>query len=196
MIAFALRADGWYLRQDIIWEKPNPMPESVTDRCTKSHEYIFLLSKSKVYYYDHEAIKEKAVCEKGGNYGKFGGNKYSSAEARVFLNGNKGIFSGNEYISDGTRNKRDVWTVSAKPISDAHFATYPPDLILPCILAGSREGGTVLDCFCGSGTTGIVALNRDRNFIGIELNPEYAELSKRRIENNVGYTIFDTLENL
>ena len=194
MLAFALRADGWYLRQDIIWEKPNPMPESVTDRCTKSHEYIFLLSKSKVYYYDHEAIKEKAKIEYESryNYAFNAGAKEKAGCGRPDGASNtEGVKPFHEM-----RNKRDVWNVSVKPISDAHFATYPPDLILPCILAGSREGGTVLDCFCGSGTTGIVALNRDRNFIGIELNPEYAELSKRRIENNVGYTIFDTLENL
>lgn len=167
------------------------MPESVTDRCTKSHEYIFLLAKSRDYYYDHEAIKEKAVSIDDRRMNKerieYGGKRANANSKNIVPSFAKVV----EW-----RNKRSVWNVSVKPISESHFATYPPDLILPCILAGSREGGTVLDCFCGSGTTGIVALNRDRNFIGIELNPEYAELSKKRIENNVDYTLFDSLEAL
>jgi len=140
MVAFALREDGWYLRQDIIWNKPNPMPESVRDRCTKAHEYIFLLSKSKSYYYDHEAVK-----------------------------------------SEGS-NKRSVWTVPPKPFKGAHFATFPSELIEPCVLAGCPEGGTVLDPFGGSGTTAGVAYLHDRNSIICELNPEYAELVESRIE--------------
>ena len=161
-VAFALQARGWYLRQDIIWAKPNPMPESVTDRCTKSHEYIFLLSKSAQYFFDHEAIKEKATTP----------------------------------IPDQTdelmRNKRDVWQVSFKPYKDAHFATYPPELVLPCILAGSKPGDFILDPFSGSGTTGEVALQLGRNYVGCELNPEYALLSEKRISEAVG--LFGSVE--
>jgi len=174
MVAFALRADGWYLRSDIIWSKPNPMPESVRDRPTKSHEYIFLLSKSQHYYYDAEAIKEVAIDG--------GGRKDNNPENRKRFPSK--LVSG---VRDGTksyshRNKRSVWTVSTKPYKEAHFATYPPDLILPCILAGCPEGGTVLDPFNGSGTTGQVALQNNRNYIGIELNAEYIQLTERRLE--------------
>lgn len=155
--------------------KPNPMPESVTDRPTKSHEYIFLLSKSAQYYYDAEAIKEPAV-EKRRNgvrtHIKFGGNTGEETGNRTY--------SGNEYVYSGTRNRRDVWTVTTKPYRGAHFATYPPALIEPCILAGSRPGDTVLDPFNGSGTTGAVAIKHHRNYIGIELNPGYVELTRRR----------------
>ena len=135
MLAFALRADGWYLRQDIIWHKPNPMPESVTDRCTKSHEYIFLLSKSPRYYYDNEAIKEPSA-NLGKTAIKFGGNKYGDSNDPKHA-----TKSGNEYTDAGTRNKRDVWTVSTRSYKGAHFATFPPALIEPCILAGSPRGG-------------------------------------------------------
>ena len=173
MLAFALRADGWYLRQDIIWHKPNPMPESVRDRCTKAHEYIFLLSKGPRYYFDSEAIKEPADPK----------NHRQSAGIRRTAPGSTahgGPASGNRsYI---TKNKRSVWSVTVKPFKEAHFATFPPDLIEPCILAGCPESGTVLDPFLGAGTTALVAANHNRNYIGIELNPEYVELAKKRLE--------------
>lgn len=151
MVAFALRADGWYLRQDIIWSKPNPMPESVTDRCTKAHEYVFLLSKSARYYYDAEAIKER--------------------------------ITDSSVLTDGTRNKRSVWPVTTKPCSFAHFATFPPGLITPCVLAGCPEGGVVLDPFAGSGTTGQVAKDMGRQAVLIELSAEYCEIAvKHRLK--------------
>src|SRR6056300_88918 len=173
MVAFALRADGWYLRQDIIWSKPNPMPESVRDRCTKSHEYIFLLSKSKKYYYDHEAIKVP-VKQDWGTRDRTNG-KYHNAGTG--LQPHSGLQKSYE-----TANKRSVWTVPPKAFKGAHFATFPPELIEPCILAGCPEGGTVLDPFGGSGTTAGVAYLHDRNSILCELNPEYAEMVERRIE--------------
>lgn len=153
LLAFALRADGWYLRQDIIWAKPNSMPESVTDRCTKSHEYIFLLAKSPNYYCDMRAIAQPAVvaCQK---------------------------------IEGTSRNKRDVWVVNPQPFSDAHFATFPRELITPCILAGCPPTGVVLDPFFGSGTTGVVSLEKGRRCIGIELNPEYIVIAKRRFKQD------------
>lgn len=174
-VAFALQADGWYLRQDIIWAKPNPMPESVTDRCTKSHEYLFLLSKSARYYFDNQAIKEPAVWagdERNGEGrltydGKRQGQKGEGQEAFVS-------------ISD-TRNKRDVWTINTKPFKGAHFAVMPEALVEPCILAGSKEGDTILDPFSGSGTVGLVALTNNREYLGVELNPQYAEMSVERI---------------
>lgn len=170
-VAFALQADGWYLRQDIIWHKPNPMPESVTDRCTKAHEYIFLLSKSPKYFFDHVAMKEPAV--KGASGSTF--NKGKTAEHQM------GRSSEKDREENGTRNRRSVWTVTTKPFKGAHFATYPPDLIEPCILAGCPEGGTVLDPFFGAGTTGLVAQRHNRRFIGCELNPEYARIATDRI---------------
>jgi DNA modification methylase len=180
MVAFALRADGWYLRSDIIWHKPNPMPESVTDRPTKSHEYIFLLSKSAQYYYDAEAIAEAGSNNShGGTLQKFINNndrKIKSTQERTA----NSTLGGTAAEYGGTRNKRDVWTVTTKPYSGAHFATFPPDLIEPCILAGSREGDTVLDPFNGSGTTGAVSIKHHRNYIGIELNPAYVELTNKR----------------
>jgi len=250
-VAFALQADGWYLRQDIIWHKPNPMPESVTDRCTKSHEYIFLLSKNKKYYYDNEAIKEDAV-----RYGSIPkGKKYSSelANENIFAKHTRETL--NEKPVAEKRNKRSVWIVATKPYREAHFATFPPDLIEPCVLAGCPEkvcvecatpyerkveskrlkrnelskddpryrpntydgsykdingkadagytetkdlglekqcqcesnetkAGTVLDPFGGSGTTGVVANRYGRNAILIELNDEYAEMSRKRIYND------------
>lgn len=179
MLAFALREDGWYLRQDIIWHKPNPMPESVTDRCTKSHEYIFLLSKSADYFFNHNAMKEKAVCTSEQvrvHAARYGGNKYTSTPD-VF-NRTK---SGNAYNYTGYRNKRDVWNVSTKPYRGAHFATYTEELIVPCILAGSKEGDTVLDPFNGAATTGVVCMKNKREYIGIELNPEYVALSEKRL---------------
>ena len=173
MVAFALREDGWYLRQDIIWNKPNPMPESVTDRCTKAHEYIFLLSKSKSYYYDHEEIKVP-VKQDWGTRDRTNG-KYHNAGTG--LQPHSGLQKSYEKA-----NRRSVWTVTAKPFKGAHFATYPPELIEPCILAGCPEGGTVLDPFGGSGTTAGVAFRNDRNSILCELNPEYTSLVESRIE--------------
>ena len=243
MLAFALRADGWYLRQDIIWAKPNPMPESVKDRCVKSHEYIFLLSKQKKYYFDYEAIQEEAKWkdDKRATQGRiaydgkrtegtdkhaqqsfvafsrkkksdsngirFGGQKYGDNADKHFQ-----TYSGKEWTpqtkyknleyngqqnhtmherrAEGlpdeeyvVRNKRDVWSVSVQPIREAHFATFPEKLIEPCILAGSRVGGVVLDPFFGSGTTGRVAVKLNRSYIGIELNPKYIEIEKRRTSN-------------
>lgn len=175
MLAFALRADGWYLRQDIIWNKPNAMPESVRDRCTKSHEHIFLLTKQPRYYFDYEAIKEPAAMKGNSKSFRGGGRSfYNSAEATRESHGNMK----NE---TGTRNKRDVWTIATHPFKEAHFATFPEKLVEPCILAGCPEGGTVLDPFTGSGTTGVVAKKHGRNFIGIELNPEYREMAIKRI---------------
>jgi len=171
--AFAMQDRGWYLRQDIIWAKPNPMPESVTDRCTKSHEYIFLLTKKPNYYYDHEAIKELGVIPAGTKAAK-GSEERSSMEK---INSRPPEYK----VYDGYRNKRSVWNVTTKPYKDAHFATYPPELITPCILAGSKENDIVLDPFSGSGTTGEVALLHNRNYIGLELNPEYAKLSEKRL---------------
>ena len=148
MVAFALRADGWYLRQDIIWQKPNTTPESVTDRCTKAHEYLFLMAKSPRYHFDGVAIREDAV--------------------------------------DGTtRNRRDVWSIPTKGFPGAHFAVMPEALVEPCLLAGCPEGGTVMDPFAGSGTVGVVAMKNGRNFLGIELNPEYAAMAENRIRNAV-----------
>ena len=219
-VAFALQADGWYLRQDIIWHKPNPMPESVTDRCTKSHEYIFLLSKQPKYYYDSEVIKTplkdasaarliqnvldqkgssrvpgktngtmKAVCKIGGNNlhpmiktrsGKDwdsrsagGGFKKHAHNGYIDCNGNP--------LCGVMANKKSVWTVTTKPYKEAHFATFPPDLIRPCVLAGCPRGGTVLDPFGGSGTTGQVAMEHGRNAILIELNPQYIRLINQRL---------------
>lgn len=236
-VAFALQDDGWYLRQDIIWHKPNPMPESVTDRCTKSHEYIFLLSKSARYYFDSTAIAEPAATEENRPAGvvrdrlydydskqaiisgrrSWNGSKFDTGKTAIHqLNkmqkdrdrtcGNRNglgastldkrkptpeqedAFFGNAPTNlyrcggDGeTRNKRSVWTVGTKPFSEAHFATFPPKLIEPCILAGSREGNTVLDPFNGAGTTGLVSLSHRRNYIGIELNPEYIKISEKRL---------------
>jgi len=174
-VAFALQEAGWWLRQDIIWHKPNPVPESVTDRCTKSHEYLFLLAKSERYYFDHEAIKEPA------NYPKGPGNlthKYENAD----IYGGGGVQKNLTKIgARETRNKRSVWTVAPHRYKGAHFATFPPALIEPCILAGSRVGDTVLDPFFGSGTTGQVAQALGRQWIGCELNPDYAPLQQARI---------------
>jgi len=175
MVAFALRADGWYLRQDIIWHKPNPMPESVTDRCTKAHEYVFLLSKSDRYYFDQDAIKEDCESEPQTR-------DRSSEGYGVALGDGRERFSkgARTYGLDGKRNRRSVWTVNTRPYKEAHFATFPPALIRPMILAGCPVGGTVLDPFGGSGTTGEVAESLGRNSILIELNPGYVELQQRR----------------
>ena len=247
-VAFALQADGWYLRQDIIWAKPNPMPESVTDRCTKSHEYIFLLAKSAKYYFDNDAIKENSTSFVAGTETniRFGGNKYGDLEEQLHR-----TKSGNEYTDIGKRNKRSVWTVSTRPFKEAHFATFPPELIEPCVLASTSHFGmcaeckapykrivergeipdrttrdntlgvipgrdkttrlnsvdmaviptattgwgktcncttdavepcVILDPFSGAGTTGVVAIKHSRCYIGTELNPDYVEMSRKRIQ--------------
>lgn len=187
-VAFALQADGWYLRSEVIWHKPNPMPESVTDRPTKSHETIFLLSKQERYFYDHEAIKEPAVSKDDKRNGG-GRHTYSGKRSE-----NDGLVQQSFVTVTDTRNKRSVWTVTTKGYKGAHFATYPPELIEPCVLAGSREGDTVLDPFSGSGTTGEVALLNNRNYVGTELNPDYADISVDRIGNAVGMLGQVTLE--
>lgn len=216
MLAFALRADGWYLRQDIIWHKPNPMPESVKDRCTKSHEYIFLLSKSQQYYFDHEAIKEEVTqstiervhrgklptfCGDKCNpddpfYRTKSKNEYNPLKHKNLQENGQQNHSMHERRAQGlpdeqyaARNKRDVWTVTTKPYSGAHFATYPEDLIKPCILAGSREGDLVLDPFNGAATTGVVCKRLKREYLGIELNPEYVDISNERLQR-VGAEIY------
>jgi len=206
MLAFALRADGWYLRQDIIWAKPNPMPESVRDRCTKAHEYIFLLSKSERYFYDHEAIMEpladasvarllQANLENQRGSDRVPGKTNGPMKAVVNERARKALRTDVESrhrssIPGGqslcaepkpTRNRRSVWTVATRPYKGAHFATFPPALIEPCILAGSRPGDIVLDPFMGSGTTAAVALQNGRRYLGCELNPEYKALQDERI---------------
>jgi len=187
-VAFALQADGWYLRQDIIWHKPNPMPEAVTDRCTKAHEYIFMLSKKAQYYYNHDAIKEDAV-----------GVPHSPGNKKVTQPKEKGardpaLDPDRVWASDGKRNKRTVWTVTTKPFRGAHFATFPKDLIEPCVLAGCPEGGTVLDPFTGSGTTCVVSLNHGRNFIGTELNPDYIKIATERISDEAPMSLMDVMQ--
>jgi len=201
-VAFALQADGWWLRQDIIWHKPNPMPESVTDRCTKAHEYLFLLAKSERYYYNAEAVSEPVApssIERLSQAGiqsqagsdrvpgktngpmkaappRFGGSKYGDDETEQTR-----TKSGNEWLLTSTRNRRSVWTVATQPYSRAHFATFPPDLIKPCILAGSAPGDIVLDPFLGSGTTAMVAQSLGRRWVGVELNETYKALQDERI---------------
>lgn len=174
-VAFGLQKDGWFLRQDIIWHKPVPMPESVTDRCTKSHEYIFLLSKKAKYYFDNEAIKEDAVGNNPGNKNphKHKGQPFSEVKNNI-----------DKISAVSKRNKRSIWTVATKPFKGAHFATFPPDLIRPCVLAGCPEGGTVLDPFGGAGTTGLVAEQNNRDSILIELNADYIEIAKERLNND------------
>ena len=209
MLAFALRSQGWYLRQDIIWHKPNPMPESVTDRCTKSHEYIFLMSKSQKYYFDYEAIQEPCADQSRTNYAcgnrtnginkdrndnDFGERsknwkprtkncQYDGQKPNSFHISRENGEPDKEYY---VRNKRDVWSVNVKPCSEAHFATYPFELIKPCILAGCPENGIVLDPFMGSGTTAIVARSLNRNYLGVELNPEYIKIAHKRLEKHLG----------
>ena len=179
MLAFALRQDGWYLRQDIIWHKPNPMPESVKDRCTKSHEYIFLLSKNKKYYYDHESIKEKAVGERWG-----GNTPINLDKSKDKDNTFSGLTRPRKMIYD-KRNKRSVWTVTNKPYKGSHFAVFPPELIEPCILAGSEKNDIILDPFMGSGTTAMVAKMLDRYYIGCELHEDYGNLIQERVPLNI-----------
>lgn len=175
-LAFALQSDGWWLRQDIIWHKPNPMPESVRDRCTKAHEYLFLLTKAERYFWDQAAMSEPALAPEGN------GNKDNKG-AIAYRNGDHRHRTKNGLADIGpreTRNRRSVWTIPTEPYSEAHFATYPQSLVRPCILAGCPVGGTVLDPFGGSGTTGQVALELGRNAILCELNPDYVELIRRR----------------
>lgn len=193
-VAFALQADGWWLRQDIIWHKPNPMPESVTDRCTKAHEYIFMLSKKAKYYYDADAIKEDAIycgitgMDKTGykDAQKYNGKHRKTDKQRGHGRRHAGFNDRWDGMTkaeqcSSKRNKRSVWTVTTKPYKEAHFATFPPDLIKPCVLVGCPEGGVVLDPFIGSGTTAMVAKELNRRFIGIDLNKEYLELCKPRL---------------
>lgn len=206
-VAFALQSDGWYLRQDIIWSKPNPMPESVRDRCTKAHEYLFLLSKGPRYYFDQKAISEpvaqstvaRLAQDIDGQAGsdrvpgksngpmkakppRFGGSKYGDDDREESR-----TKSGNEYsLGDATRNRRSVWEVATQPFSEAHFATFPPALIEPCIKAGCPSGGLVLDPFSGAGTTGLVADRLQRDALLIELNPEYIAIAERRIKAAAG----------
>lgn len=213
MVAFALRADGWWLRQDIIWHKPSCMPESVTDRCTKAHEYIFLMSKSANYHYDHEAIKERSAFpdddRKGRSYDHHksapteerNGMRPKSWRGSEFHDGknaqvhpNVGKNRGMNYLDEGRgayemRNKRSVWSVTNAGYRDAHFATFPPNLILPCILAGTKPGDVVLDPFGGSGTTGMVALKQGRRTVIIELNPDYVQLAERRCDVTPGFQL-------
>jgi len=200
MLAFALRADGWYLRQEIIWHKPNPMPESVTDRCTKAHESLFLLSKSPQYYFDSEAIKEPVAGDPDAPRNRWDTKTYEvpgqKPQKRVSRSGNLARKPGSargrpegtgKHVcgsvpwEGSTRNRRSVWTIATKPYKGAHFAVFPPDLIEPCILAGSRQGDVILDPFMGSGTTAAVAVSTGRRFIGCELNPAYKPLQDERI---------------
>lgn len=177
-VAFELRSRGWYLRSDIIWYKPDPMPESVKDRPTNAHEHIFLLSKSRQYYYDHEAVKVPSKCADDPRTG----------EGRIAYDGKRQGQEGNgqeAFVSiTSRRNRRDVWEVGTASFGDAHFAVYPVELVEPCVLAGSAEGDTVLDPFAGSGTTGIAALKHAREFVGVDLNEEYIEMAKERIRNH------------
>lgn len=233
MLAFALRSAGWYLRQDIIWSKPNPMPESVTDRCTKSHEYIFLLSKSPKYYYDQTSIRvplkdesilrlaqdierqsgsDRVPGKSNGNMKavvknhRIGGNKYGGSDDPKHQSKSgkdwQPVMAGNGNINNcgrsgyhdaegnllvgATANKKSVWSVTTTPFSEAHFATFPEALILPCILAGCPKDGIVLDPFMGAGTTALVSLSQGRKFIGLELNPEYIKIANKRLKDKFG----------
>lgn len=211
MVAFALRSTGWYLRQDIIWSKPNPMPESVTDRCTKSHEYIFLFSKSAKYYFDQEAIKTPvkdatiqrlmqnvenqtglsrvpgktngAMKAVGGGVRKFDD---PLLKGKALANSTGGFYDNGTIVGNGMANKKSVWTVTTQPFSEAHFATFPEKLIVPCIKAGSRVNGIVIDPFMGSGTTALVAKKLNRHYIGFELNPEYVAIAEKRLHDELG----------
>ena len=189
LLAFALRADGWYLRSDIIWAKPNPMPEPVTDRPTSAHEHVFLLAKSARYFYDADAIREPLSplsIQVHSRY-KDGGSSLSSkvtGSGRKETTENSGLRNGKDRDLDAGRNKRNVWEIATQPYADAHFATFPPKLVEPCILAGSSPGDVILDPFAGSGTTGVVALRHDRSFIGVELGPAYADLARWRIRDD------------
>lgn len=199
LLAFALRADGWYLRADIIWQKPNAMPESVKDRPTRAHEYIFLLSKSEHYHYDAEAVREPAVgfynAAPAGSKGTGKPNARRRGNSRTFRGG--GVYTHDQAADNsakverqshglipnetGKRNRRSVWTVATRPYKGAHFATFPEELVRPCVLAGSKPGDTVLVPFSGSGTTGAVAIQEGRDYIGIEINPVYSKMSEQRL---------------
>lgn len=184
MVAFALRADGWYLRSEIIWAKPNPMPENVRDRPTKAHEQVFLLSKSRRYHYDTDRIREDGVSKAQTEHNLRYAKVYDTHTANTVPHGQPGNVNHEGIHSrpgPGGHNKPTVWSVATVPFSDAHFATFPPKLIEPMVLAGCPEGGTILDPFAGAGTTGVVALRHNRSFIGIELNPTYVALARRRI---------------
>lgn len=202
-VAFALQERGWYLRQDIIWAKPNPMPESVADRCTKAHEYVFMLTKSARYHYDADAIAEDAIYSGLANQDASGfkdPRSFNGKHKDGYRTSDKQRGHGRRHAGfndrwdqmeraeqcSGKRNKRSVWNVATKPFSEAHFATFPPELIEPCILAGCPKGGTVLDPFGGAGTTGLVADRLGRNALLIELNPAYAEIAQRRIHADAG----------
>ncbi len=194
--AIALQEWGWHIRQDIVWHKPNPMPESVTDRCTKSHEYIFLLTKSDRYYFDNEAIRERNVSSEQYKHTLKYSNVCANHSERIALGtgqpnnaNNVGIHS--RATKEG-RNKRSVWSIPVKPFLDAHFATFPEKLIEPCILAGSREGDLVLDPFSGAGTTGVVSVKYGRKYLGIELNPDYIAMSEKRIKQTI-MPLFETI---
>jgi DNA modification methylase len=222
-VAFALQAAGWYLRSDIIWSKPNPMPESITDRPTKAHEYVFLLAKSERYYYDQDSIREPLADtsiqrinqptfdqQTGGpkDYGTKSNrsmrktlvnfrknfNSKMAVGGSSFVKGHSGYYDpdGKLLVNPLGRNKRTVWEITVQPYSEAHFATYPEDLVEPCILAGCPAEGIVIDPFMGSGTTGSVALRLNRQFIGFELNPEYVRLANKRIFN--GCKTLDSFE--
>jgi DNA modification methylase len=183
-LAFALREHGWYLRQDIIWHKPNPMPESVTDRCTKSHEYIFLLSKSPKYYFDHAAMLEPAKYDNRKQLGRNPSKKYLKDSTGLTVQGlSKGGYRWQETNGQFVRNKRDIWSIPTKPLKEAHFAAFPPDLVRACIAAGCPEQGIVLDIFMGAGTTALVARELNRNYIGIELNPDYIKIAEKRLND-------------
>ena len=175
-VAFALQADGWWLRQDIIWHKPNPMPESITDRCTKAHEYVFLLTKSSRYYYDAEPLYEPSTNRSCGNIQPAKAPRTGDVKHQTKINLH--MIEAAEH-----RNRRSVWSIATQPYSGAHFAVMPEALAEPCLLAGSRPGDAVLDPFTGSGTVGAVAIRHGRSFIGCELNPEYIALARQRINS-------------
>ena len=193
MLAFALRDDGWFLRQDIIWHKPNPMPESVTDRCTKSHEYIFLFSKSAKYYFDIEAIHERAAYDGRNNTLRKGSKKYAQEGVTGLAVQTIAIRPHERWRCDENgdyvRNKRSVWTIPTEPEREAHFACFPQKLIVDCIKAGCPEGGIVLDPFMGSGTTAVVARKFNRNYVGFELNAEYVKIAERKLKRELGLFI-------
>jgi len=189
LLAFALKNAGWYLRQDIIWSKPNPMPESVTDRCTKSHEYLFLLSKSPKYYFDNQSIMEKAAYDGRLTMTRKASKKYladSTGLQPQSINNKEHKRWANQIDGQPARQKRSVWTVCTYPENEAHFACFPQKLIVDCIKAGCPEGGIVLDPFMGSGTTAIVARKLGRNYIGFELNPHYIKIAERKLRRELG----------